>query len=145
MTQDPREELKRIMIEAEKYKKQHETITSQASLLEEAYLEMGSTIDGIENISKAKEGDELLVPLGSGSYVRAGLSDAKKLILGVGAGISIEESFDKAIETLKMRREKISAERNKMMKLADEFADKRNQLNSRYETLVREMQQATPR
>ena len=145
MTQDPREELQRIMIEAEKYKKQHETITSQASLLEEAYLEMGSTIDGIENISKAKEGDELLVPLGSGSYVRAGLSDAKKLILGVGAGISIEESFDKAIETLKMRREKISAERNKMMKLADEFADKRNQLNSRYETLVREMQQATPR
>ncbi|OYT54942.1 MAG: prefoldin subunit alpha [Candidatus Altiarchaeales archaeon ex4484_2] len=141
MNKDLREELQRVMVEAESYKRQLETIASQRTILEEARLEMGQTIEAIEQVSKAEVGDELLVPLGSGSYVRAELKENKKLVLGIGANVSMEESFDEAKKVIHDRRIKITEDGRKLQEISDSIAEKNNKLNQRYEMLVKQIQE----
>jgi len=59
-----------------------------------------STLEGIKG--KAK-GTETLVPIGADSYVRAEVSDCEKVIMGVGAGASMEKKIEDSIAELKSR------------------------------------------
>jgi len=141
MNNDLREELQRVMVEAESYKRQLETLSSQRTLLEEAGMEMGQSIEAIGQLSKAKVGDELLVPLGSGSYVKAELKENERIVLGIGAGVSMEESLDEAKKVLTDRITKITEDSRKLAELSNSIAEKNNKLNQRYEVLVRQIKE----
>ncbi|MFX1465479.1 MAG: prefoldin subunit alpha [Promethearchaeota archaeon] len=60
----------------------------------------GVTLDGI---TKAKEGQEVLLPIGSNSFVFATLQNVQKVILGIGSDVAIESSIEKAQEKLAER------------------------------------------
>ncbi len=57
----------------------------------------GVTLDGL---SKSEEGHEMLVPVGSNSFVFAKIQDVQKVILGIGSDVAIETSIEKAQERL---------------------------------------------
>ncbi|MEA1925603.1 MAG: prefoldin subunit alpha [Candidatus Altiarchaeota archaeon] len=141
MNNELREELQRVMVEAENSKRQLETLSSQRTLLEEARLEMEQTIEAIEHVSKAKVGDEVLVPLGSGSYVKAQLKENERLVLGIGAGVSMEESLGEAKKVLRDRGIKITEDGRKLAELSNNITEKNKKLNQRYEMLVRQIKE----
>ncbi len=59
-----------------------------------------STLEG----TKGKPGEtETLVPIGSGSFVKAKLADAEKVIIGVGAGVCIEKPIEDSMKDLRLR------------------------------------------
>lgn len=60
----------------------------------------GVTLDGI---TKAEEGQEILLPIGSNSFVFATLQNVQKVILGIGSDAAIETSIEKAQEKLAER------------------------------------------
>jgi prefoldin alpha subunit len=73
----------------------NETITRQATftrLIEEARLS-SSAIQSITGESEV----ESLVPVGIGVYIRASLPPVKKLLVNVGAGVTIEKSREDTI------------------------------------------------
>ena len=47
------------------------------------------TLKGLEN---EKKGSQLFVPIGGGSYVKAKLVTAKKVIVGIGADVAVEKT-----------------------------------------------------
>ena len=55
----------------------------------------------------AEEGTEMLVPIGSGSFIHAKLASKEKVVLNVGAGINIEKAPDEAKESLKARKAEV--------------------------------------
>lgn len=57
----------------------------------------GVTLDGL---SKSEEGQEILIPIGSNSFVFAKVQEVKKVIFGIGADVAIESSIEKAQERL---------------------------------------------
>ena len=59
-----------------------------AAITDITYANM--TLDGIE---KEKENTEMLVPIGGSSYVKVKLADANKVIIGMGAGVSVEKTL----------------------------------------------------
>src|SRR3990172_8423157 len=59
-----------------------------------------ATLDGL---AKMQEGDDTLVPVGAGSYIRMKIADSKKLVMGVGAGAAIEKDVESSVEELKGR------------------------------------------
>ena len=69
-----------------------------AALTDINYANM--TLDGIE---KEKENSEMLVPIGGSSYVKVKLADPNKVIIGLGAGVSVEKTLPEAKATLKER------------------------------------------
>jgi prefoldin alpha subunit len=60
----------------------------------------GVTLDGI---TKAEEGQEVLLPIGSNSFVFATIKDVQKVILGIGSDVAIETTIEKAQEKLAER------------------------------------------
>ena len=79
----------------------NETITRQATLtrlIEEAHLS-SSAIQSITGESEV----ESLVPVGIGVYIRASLPPVKKLLVNVGAGVTIEKSREDTVNYIQSR------------------------------------------
>jgi prefoldin alpha subunit len=79
----------------------NETITRQATftrLIEEARLS-SSAIQSIIGESEV----ESLVPVGIGVYIRASLPPVKKMLVNVGAGVTIEKSREDTINYIESR------------------------------------------
>ena len=79
----------------------NETITRQATftrLIEEARLS-SSAIQSITGESEV----ESLVPVGIGVYIRASLPPVKKMLVNVGAGVTIEKSREDTINYVESR------------------------------------------
>ena len=58
------------------------------------------TLEGIKNLTK---GDEILVPIGASSFVRARIDDTAQVIAGIGANVSVDRSIDDATKNLEER------------------------------------------
>jgi prefoldin alpha subunit len=52
----------------------------------------------LEALKEMKAGDEVLLPLGGGNFVRASLAQKDKVISGIGAGYSVEGPIDDAMQ-----------------------------------------------
>ena len=52
---------------------------------------------GLKNLKTSKKGDDVLVPLGASSYVKASLTASNKVIVSVGAGVFVEKTIDDAV------------------------------------------------
>ncbi len=58
------------------------------------------TLDGLE---KEKQGAQLFVPIGGGSYVKAKLESSEKVVVGIGADVAVERTVKEAKEELEAR------------------------------------------
>ena len=58
-------------------------------------------------MNKAEVGEEILVPIGSGSFIHGKLASKEKVVLNVGAGVSIEKTASEAKEILLIRKAEV--------------------------------------
>ena len=67
-------------------------LQSRISMINSAITELrvsNVTLEGLEN---EKKGSQLFVPIGGGSYVKAKLVTAKKVVVGIGADVVVEKT-----------------------------------------------------
>jgi prefoldin alpha subunit len=57
----------------------------------------------LEGLEKEKKNAQLFVPIGGGSYVKARLETAKKVVVGIGADVAVERTLKEAKEELEAR------------------------------------------
>ena len=57
----------------------------------------------LEGLEKEKKGVQLFVPIGGGSYVKARLETAKKVVVGIGADVAVEKTMKETKEQLEAR------------------------------------------
>jgi len=57
----------------------------------------------LEGLEKEKKDAQLFVPIGGGSYVKARLETAKKVVVGIGADVAVERTVKEAKEELEVR------------------------------------------
>jgi len=110
-----------------------------AALTDLTYASM--TLDGIE---KEQENAELLVPIGGNSYVKAKIADTNKIIIGVGAGVSVEKTLAEAKVTLKERLDELSTTMNSAQQQFSQVAERINSGRARLETLLSSARQGKP-
>lgn len=140
MKTDSREELQKIYFEAENYRRQLEGISGQIQMLELAKNEINSAIKALDSLNEAKEGDEILVPIGSGSFLKGQLKDTKNVIIGIGADISLEKNPNEAKKILEKREKDMQAAMEKMRDNAAVLNKKLMELNSESERIIQEIQ-----
>jgi prefoldin alpha subunit len=102
-----------------------------AAITDMTYANM--TLDGIE---KEKENIEMLVPIGGSSYVKVKLSDTNKVIVGMGAGVSIEKTLPEAKATLKERLDELEKTMNSAQQQFSQVAERINLGRGRLESLL---------
>jgi prefoldin alpha subunit len=79
------------------------TLQSRLNIVRTAINEVSLAHATLEGLTKLNDGDDALVPVGAGSYVRMKIADSKKLVMGIGAGTAMEKDVGSSIDELKNR------------------------------------------
>ena len=83
-----------------------------------------------------QDGDDTLVPVGAGSYIRMKITDSKKLVMGVGAGAAIEKDVSSSVEELKGRINELDKARNSIQQQLDQTLTRYQQDRDALEELL---------
>jgi prefoldin alpha subunit len=138
------EELRRLSVEMRYLEQTAEALQQRISMVNAAITDLtyaNATLDGIE---KEKENAEMLVPIGGSSYVKVKLSDPDKVIVGMGAGVSIEKTLAEAKVTLKERLDELEKTMNSAQQQFSQVAERINSGRGRLETLLSSARQPKP-
>ncbi|MFH0860596.1 MAG: prefoldin subunit alpha [Candidatus Altiarchaeota archaeon] len=133
------ERLQEIVGQLEYGRQQLEALNKQIQMIDVTVMDLKSTMLAIEGISQNKVGSELIVPIGSGSYVKAKLADNQKILVGVGGDISLEKSVSEAKEILEGRVKSLTGSLEGLQKSAVELSRRISGLNQEAETLMQGM------
>lgn len=101
------EEIRRLLAAYEQYQAQAEGISHQLGLSQIAAQGLESALAAVDALQEAEVGQEILVPIGSGSFIHGKLASKENVILNVGAGVSIEKRSEEAIEILRTRKNEV--------------------------------------
>jgi len=101
------EEIRRLLAAYQQYQAQAESILRQINLTQLTAEGLDRAQHAVETLEKTEVGQEILVPIGSGSFIHGKLASKEKVVLNVGAGVSIEKTAAEAMETLKVRKAEV--------------------------------------
>lgn len=102
------EDIRRLVAAYQQYQNQADAIVRQISLTQLTAEGLDRAARAVEAMDKAAEGQEMLVPIGSGSFVYAKLASIDKVVLNVGSGVSIEKTAAEAKESLTIRQKEVA-------------------------------------
>jgi prefoldin alpha subunit len=130
------EEFRRLNMELRLLEQTAEALQSRINMINSAtadltYAQM--TLDGLE---KESEKSELLVPIGGTSYIRAKLDNPDKVIVGMGAGVSVEKTRQEAKGIIRKRKEDLEKARASIQQQFAQVAEKINQDREKVEAMV---------
>jgi prefoldin alpha subunit len=131
------EEIRRLLAAYQQYQAQAEAIAQQLGLTQMTVQGLDRAILAIDALDSATDGQEMLVPIGSGSFVFAKLASIERVVLNVGAGVSIEKPAPEAKEALKVRKAEVAEAAKKlsdMLNKIDAEMAKIQSVISKYET-----------
>lgn len=97
------EELRRLAVELRILEGTVESLRTRMNFVNAALNELNLSNKTLEGIEKEEIDANLFVPIGGGSYVKARLESADKIIYGVGAGVAIEKTIREAKEGVSNR------------------------------------------
>ncbi len=90
------DELRQMLALMESYKNRTEALSRQVSVLRSTLDEVNMANESIKTLMAAKEGDEILIPIGASSFMTVKASSNKNIIVGIGSGISAEKTPEDA-------------------------------------------------
>jgi prefoldin alpha subunit len=143
-TNKAQEELRRLSVELQYLEQTADTLQQRISMVNAAVTDLtyaSMTLDGIEN---EKENAELLVPIGGNSYVKAKIVDTNKIIVGIGAGVSVEKNLVDAKATLKERLDELVKTMNAAQQQFGQVAERINSGRGRLETMLSSAREGKP-
>lgn len=98
-----RENLQKILTELGEHQATSDVLNRQIELLGGSLSELSVTMKTIKDVKEERPDTEILVPLGSDSFIRAKMLKIEKVMIGLGAGVVAERSVEKAVQTLETR------------------------------------------
>lgn len=105
-----------------------EQLNEQARLIEQRLLELETTRQALADLGKAKQGSEVLIPLGSGCYTYGMTGDFRKLLLDMGAGVMMNKSPAEAGKAIEEKKAEIEEMSQALQKEANDIVEKMNEL-----------------
>jgi prefoldin alpha subunit len=138
------EELRRLSVEMRYLEQTADALQQRISMVNAAITDLtyaNMTLDGIET---QKENAEMLVPIGGGSYVKAKIADTNKVIIGMGAGVSIEKTLPEAKVTLKERLDELEKTMTVAQQQFTQVAERINSGRGRLESLLASAREGKP-
>ncbi|MDP3104416.1 MAG: prefoldin subunit alpha [Candidatus Methanoperedens sp.] len=92
----------------QQYQYQAEAIGQQINMLKLTIKDLETALTTITALKDEPAGKETLVPIGFGSFVNATLTNTDKVVIGVGAGVSVEKTTEDAKIFLEKRKEELT-------------------------------------
>ncbi len=138
------EELRRLSIEIRFLEETAQALQSRMNMVNAVIQDLTYANITLESLGKNELGSELLVPIGGNSYIKAKLDDPDKLIVGMGAGISVEKTSQEAKGIVKKRLEDLGKTRVSLQQRFAQVAQKINEDRGKFEELAAELRKGKP-
>ncbi len=135
------EEVRKLSVELRYFEQTAETLQQRVGMLNAALTDLSYANTTLENIEKEKENAEMLVPIGGGNYVSVKLANTEKVIIGIGAGVSMEKSLPDAKAIVKQRIEELQKTQISAQQQLMQIAERINQDRNRMESLLAGMRE----
>ena len=103
LSPEEQQKLQQIFNELQNYEAMADLLRQQMNLIANSLAELSMTVETIKTIKELKPETEILVPIGSDSFVTAKLATTDKVITGLGADVSAEQNVDGAKQMLEAR------------------------------------------
>lgn len=118
---EEKQKLQKLLIELENSENAAEALRRQIDILSASIDEISTTTKTIDGIKDLEQGSEILVPIGSDSFIRAKAIKTNKVLIGLGADVAAEREAGDAIEMLERQKkefeESISRAREELERL----------------------------
>ena len=111
------EELQQKYMQFQLLQQQLEQVNQHMEQLTQQAAEIERSIQAIKEISKTEVDNEILAPITNGIFIKAKLLDNEKLIVNVGADITVEKTISEVIKLLEEQKKQL----HQQMMEADAF------------------------
>lgn len=135
------EELRKIGVELRFLEQTAEALQNRINMINAVGTDLSYASATLESLEKEKENSELLVPIGGTSYIMAKLDNPDKIIVGIGAGVSLEKTRQEARDIIKKRLEDLDKTRLSMQQQFTQVAQKINEDREKLDALVATMRE----
>jgi len=103
VSSNDQESFRRLAVELRILEGTAETLQARLNLVNAALTELNFARMSLEGVEKEASDASLFVPIGGGSFIKAKLESTDKVIVGAGAGVSIERTMAEAKQTVQNR------------------------------------------
>jgi prefoldin alpha subunit len=121
------EELRKLSVEMRFLEQTAENLQQRISMMNAAMTDLTYASMTLEDVEKEKEDAELLVPIGGSAYVKAKLANPDKVVVGMGAGVSVEKTLQEAKAIVK---ERLGELEKTMVSAQQQFAQVADRINA---------------
>ncbi|UCF44706.1 MAG: prefoldin subunit alpha [Candidatus Bathyarchaeota archaeon] len=130
------EELRKLSVEMRFLEQTAETLQQRITVMNAAMTDLTYANMTLEGIEKEKKNAELLVPIGGSSYIKVKLANPDKVVVGMGAGVSVEKTLPEAKEIVNERLGGLEKTMRSAQQQFGQVADRINASRKRLESLL---------
>ncbi len=135
------ETFRRLVVELRMLEGTADALQSRVNLVNAALTELrvaGMTLGGLE---KERKSAQLFVPIGGGSYIKARLESADKVIVGIGADVAVERTLKAARKNLENRIAELEKTRTTLGQQLGQVVEKIREDRTRLEELTAKLRE----
>jgi len=101
------DQFRRVVYELQLMDGSVQVLQQRMQILSAALADLRLAQQSLNDLKNVVAETPILVPVGGGTFVHAELGEMKKVVLGVGADVSVEMELDKAIADISSRLEEV--------------------------------------
>ncbi len=106
-TRESEEKIRELIGRIQLNQQRMDALQQQANLIQISLNDLDNALKALATLEGKGEGLEMLVPIGADSFVHAKLSDPDKVIIGLGAGVSVEKNAAESKGIIQGRRSEL--------------------------------------
>ena len=130
------EELRKLSVEMRFLEQTAENLQQRVSMMNAAMSDLTYANMTLDDVEKEKEDAELLVPIGGSAYIKVKLANTDTVVIGLGAGVSIEKTLPEAKAIVKERLTELEKAMTAAQQQFAQIATRINADRSRIESLL---------
>lgn len=137
------EELRQLSVELRLLEQTAQTLQQRISVMNAALTDLTYANMTLDGIKKEKENADLMVPIGGSSYIKVRLANVDKVIVGMGAGVSIEKTLPEAKTIVNQRLTDLQKNMNSAQQQFSQIVERLNSGRKRLESMLSSAQEGT--
>ena len=98
--QEKEKQLRRLVTEMRMMEGSVDALNQRLQFLTASISELRLAQNSLRDLKGIESGNPILVPVGGGVFMDAQLGDISKVVVGIGAGVSVERDYEKAVEEI---------------------------------------------
>jgi len=130
------EEVRKLSMQLRYFEQTAESLQQRLSMLNAAMTDLSYAKMTLESLEQEKENAEMLVPIGGSGYINVKLANPNKVIIGLGAGVSIEKTPLEAKAIVTQRMEELQKTHVSAQQQLSQISERISQDRDRLESLL---------